>query len=501
MRANRIGMLATCAILLVALVVLSLVPMLLLGQYDRMACDDYYYSKYTRSAVVQGGSVGDIVSAAADTVVENFNTWQGTYSAVFLFSLQPGIWDRTLYALTPIILIGTLIAGLGVFLHAICRTLLNTKKSVWIIAWMMAILLCLQFPRDANDGFYWYNSAMLYTFFFSLLLLWVGFALHLSLRKQRTGLRLWLSGALLALFTAVIAGANYSTALLFGVILLSWVAWSTWKQRKLLPITLLSLIVFAAGFLINILAPGNAVRQSVFVTMNPVKAVLAAITGTPLRMFGQFLRHPGILGLIVLVWTPFCIVAVRDSNRAFRLPLLTLAISWLILAVQFTPPFYAMGISGPYRLWNIIIFSFYLLLMGNVYYIAGWWKRRFSDQYTKVLNMLLRARRLAVVYLAVVVCASVLLSGFGPAIGVERESATSVRAALALMDEKTRVYAEAFDMQAQAVMDAQAETLSVPAIPEPDSLIPDGDLTDYIGVSEEPALWYGKHLDIAAAAQ
>ena len=118
-----------------------------------------------------------------------------------------------------------------------------------------------------------------------------------------------------------------------------------------------------------------------------------------------------------------------------------------------------------------------------------------------MLNWLLRARRLAPVYLAVVVCASVLLSGVGPALGLERESATSVRAALALMDGTTRRYAEAFDAQAQAVLDAQTDPVEVTAILEPDYLLPEGDLTLYIGVSEEPSLWYGKHLVIAAQGQ
>jgi hypothetical protein len=394
-----------------------------------------------------------------------------------------------------------LIAGLGVFLHSIFRSLLKAKRSVWIIAWMIATMLCVQFPRDAKEGFYWFNSAMLYTFFFGLLLIWIGYAVKLSARRDLAGWRLWVHGFLLALFTAVIAGANYPIALLFGIILLGWVAWSAWKQRKLLPVALLSLIVFAAGFLVNALAPGNDVRQAALESMSPVQAVIAAITGTPVRMLGQFFRHIGVVGLVFLVWAPFCVVLLRDSRGAFRLPLVAPVATWLILAALFTPPYYAMGFSGPYRLWNIIIFTFYLLLMGNVYYFLGWWKRRFPGQYDWVLNRLLRVKRLAPAYLAVVVCAFVLLSGVGPSFGLERESATSVRAALALMDGSSKRYAQAFDEQAQAVIDAESEPLTVAGIPEPDPLLPDGDLADYIGFSEEPDLWFGKQLDAAASGQ
>jgi hypothetical protein len=139
--------------------------------------------------------------------------------------------------------------------------------------------------------------------------------------------------------------------------------------------------------------------------------------------------------------------------------------------------------------------------MGNIYYFIGWWKRRFPNAYTMVLNWILRVKRLAPYYLAIVVCASVLLSGVGPSIGVERESPTTVRATLALMDGKSRSFAAAFDGQVQAVFDAKTDPVEVPVISEPDSLLPDGDLTLYIGVREELNTWYGKQLVIAPAGQ
>lgn len=501
MRSNRIGILRICAALLVALVVCSLIPVFALGQYDRMAFDDYDYSKYTRGVVAKGGSLGEVLSAAADTVALNYNSWQGTYSATFLFSLQPGIISPGLYAITPMIQIGFLIAGFGVFLHSICRTLLNMRRSVWIIIWMIATLLCVQFPREAKEGFYWFNSAIFYTFFFSLMLLWIGVALHFSAQRERKGWQLWVRGLLLALFAAIIAGANYPTAMIFGVILVGWVVWSAWKERKLLPVTIVWLVLFAAGFLVNLLAPGNAVRQAELEKMKPVQAVIAAILGTPIRMVSQFFRHRGVVGIFALVWAPFCIVLLRDNRQKFRLPLLVPIASWLILAALFTPPYYATGFSGPYRLWNIVIFTFYLLLMGNIYYFLGWWKRRVPNQYTEVLNLILRFRKLAPYYLAVVVCASVLVSGVGPSIGVERESPTTMRAIRALKDGRSRAFAAAFDEQAQAVFDANQDTVEVPAISEPDSLLPDADLTLYIGKRDELNTWYGKQLVIAAKGE
>jgi hypothetical protein len=154
MRKNKIGLLTICGVLLVVLVALSLFPVLSVSRYDRMSADDYDFSIWTNDALRRGGSFGDTLSAAVGTVLNIYDTWQGTYSAVFLFSLQPGIWGHTWYPLTPVILITTLMAGLGYFLFVVCKRLLGGSKSMWLISWMIAVMLCVQFPRDASEAFF-----------------------------------------------------------------------------------------------------------------------------------------------------------------------------------------------------------------------------------------------------------------------------------------------------------------------------------------------------------
>jgi len=496
MNNRRWGVLGVCGAILVILFLVTLIPIGLVSAYDRMDFDDYDYSVLTRAAVRDDGSASGVLCAAGQTVTDTYQTWQGTFSAVFLFSLQPAIWGQGWYAVTPWILIGTLVFGLGCFTFAVLVVALRQDRRVWLLGWMLASILCVQFPRDPSEGFFWYNGGMFYTFFFGLLLIWLALIIDLANREQPKRAGTLLRSIALVLLSGIVAGGNYPTALLLGVLLVGYLLWSIRNRRAILPALIFSLAVFCAGFALNVLAPGNGVRQALLEQQTPIRAVLSAIAGTPVRLLGQLLRHPGILAILLLVWAPFSVVLMQRVERRFRFPLLIPVASFLLLAAMYTPSYYAMGNAGSYRLWNIVMFAFYLLLMLNIFYLTGWWKRRFPAGYEKTLAFLLRWKRLAPVYLLLTVCLSLALSGVGPSIGIERESPTSVRAFEALQNGSAKAYAEAFDRQATAIEQSLGGEVLVQPIPEPDSLLPDGDLTRYIPMSYEPSRWFDRELKL-----
>ncbi|MEA4940228.1 MAG: DUF6056 family protein [Christensenella sp.] len=494
MNKRRWSVLGVCGAMLLIIFLTTLVPIGLVSAYDRMDFDDYDYSVLTHAAVRDDGSALGLLRAAGQTVSDTYQNWQGTYSAVFLFSLQPAIWGQGWYAVTPWILIGALVLGLGCFTYAIFVVALRQDRRVWLLVWMLTSILCVQFPRDPSEGFFWYNGGMFYTFFFGLLLIWLALIVDLANRQQATRTGGWLRGVALALLGGIIAGGNYPTALLLGVLLIGYLLWSILNRKAILPVLILSLVVYGIGFALNVLAPGNSVRQALLEQQTPIRAVLSAITGTPVRLLGQLLRHPGVLAMLLLVWTPLSVILVQRVERRFRLPLLIPVASFLMLAAMFTPSYYAMSNAGSYRLWNIVMFAFYLLLMLNIFYFIGWWKHRFPASYGKTLALLLQWKQLAPVYLLLTVCLSLAFSGVGPSLGIERESPTSIRALEALQDGSAKAYAEAFDRQADAIEQCTCGEALVQPIPEPCTLLPDGDLTRYIPMSYEPSRWYNRDL-------
>jgi len=407
-----------------------------------MVADDIDFGQAVHAVYADGGSAVEIAQTAGQTVAEYYKEWQGTYAAIFLFALQPGAFSAGFYSITPILLIGALVAGLGYFLNRLILHVLAAPSYVWLGAWAVAVFLCVQFPRSASEGFFWYNGGVFYVFFFALMLFALGYIMHGLFRTGSRKTVLLGRTLLLSALSVLLAGGNYPVALLYGVCLLGSILFSRWRGCPMTWPLIISFIIFVAGFAINVLAPGNQVRASYWEGLAPMRAIVSALFGVLPRMGGMFLRHRGIFLTILFLWLPFCIYVQRTPRFSYKWPWLPPLISWLILGVMFTPPFYATGSGGPDRLWNCVYFMFVLLLMANVYYLAGWFRQRYGSAYEWMCGRMLRLKRLAAPYIALCFVGILLVSGLGPDAGLERENATTVQAILELVDGTAKEHEE-----------------------------------------------------------
>ena len=80
------------AILLTVLFVLQIIPILYLGRFSHPTSDDFKYGAYSHTAWQETGSLAAVVEAAAKGVAEDYRTWQGSYSALFLMRLEPTVF-------------------------------------------------------------------------------------------------------------------------------------------------------------------------------------------------------------------------------------------------------------------------------------------------------------------------------------------------------------------------------------------------------------------------
>ena len=91
MKKHSLCITAAAVAALVLLAVL-LVPMLMIAQYDVPINDDYSYGQNTVRVWNSTRDVAAVLKAALQMVRFVYYNWQGSYSAVFLMSLQPGIF-------------------------------------------------------------------------------------------------------------------------------------------------------------------------------------------------------------------------------------------------------------------------------------------------------------------------------------------------------------------------------------------------------------------------
>jgi len=357
----------TLAIFLASAFFLSIIPLFILSFYNRAAADDYSYSVLTVHAWRETGSIFQVLLAACETVRTFYNVWQGTFSAVFLFSLQPAIFGNSFYFITTFIMLGMLIISTGYLLHVLIVQYLKADKWTWVIVSSIVLFLSIQLIPNANEAFYWYNGNVYYTFFYSVML----FMLGLILKLLKTSSKKWfiirsIEIVLLAIF---LSGGNYVTGLISIILLALLSGFLFVKKQKTFWIVLSALIIMITGMLVSGLAPGNVYRAASLTPMAPLTAIVYALYNG-LILLAQW-TNLVIFAFLMLLF-PLFLSIVKNTKFSFKYPTLVILGSYALFSAQLTPSLFAMGDPGSARLMDIYYFAFVLLVIFNFFYLVGW---------------------------------------------------------------------------------------------------------------------------------
>ncbi len=359
------------AIVIAALFALSLVPLLLIGRYDHPSADDLSYGLLTAQTWTRTHSFPQVVQSAAEQARLIYGNWQGTFSAVFLMAFQPAIFGENYYFLTPIILIISLTAGTMLFLNILLVDWMGSDRLSAMIISLLVSAVTVQFVYSPVEGFYWYNGGIFYTFFYSLALFL--FSIVLLMMKSKTFIRKIVYALIASGLAFIIGTGNYTTALTSVLILAFLLLVCVLKNRKCLY-TIITVFAFSlAGLLISATAPGNAIRQAA-IGKHPgaLQAIFLSF------VFGGYSIFNATTVPIVIMWlflTPFLYQIAAKSKYKFAHPIRFALVSFCIYCAQATPPIFAMGVSLPERLIDIVYYSYYLLVLLNLLYFLGWLSR------------------------------------------------------------------------------------------------------------------------------
>ena len=166
----------------IVLLIIVLIPMIAIGFFTHPLGDDYHYGQYAAEALRESGNILSVFPEAIKGMVEQYNTWQGTYFAMFLMYLPPHVFSDFLYKLYPTILILFFCASIFFLIRPI---VINSSDSItnsdkkeakkdtlsvysWIsISSILCIISILQIPL-CGEAFYWYNGSIYYMGFLSM---------------------------------------------------------------------------------------------------------------------------------------------------------------------------------------------------------------------------------------------------------------------------------------------------------------------------------------------
>jgi hypothetical protein len=201
-------------------------------------------------------------------MINTYNIWQGNFSAIFLMRLQPGIFGEQYYFIAPLILISSFAACSMFFFYTVFKRVFHTDGYRAGIIALAITFVSMQLCNTPSDSFYWYNGAIYYTFFYSLMLLLYALLIRMRTASPAATAVLTIISGMLAF---LIGGSNYATALFMCIVLALTAGAAIYcvilKKNTVIrgyhvPAYIIIAVAAIAGLFISMAAPGNAIRQS-----------------------------------------------------------------------------------------------------------------------------------------------------------------------------------------------------------------------------------------------
>lgn len=358
------------AILSFAVLVLTILPMLYLSFFDYANGDDFNYGALTHQAFLQTGSVWSVLKAAATVVRNTWYLWQGTWSSVFLFSLQPGIWNEKAYGVTVWIALFCILAGSFYLIRIILREKLGMSRSMMVFLWSVLMILTLQFMPNIKTAVFWYTSVAHYIIPYGVSLFLLGWTIHyLDNGKKRyfVGIlisMIYLGGAGYPLVVLSLAGVFFLT---IGFLIRN----KDNSLRKRAAWLCLPFLLEIIGFLISAVAPGNKIRGGEdfgFSLSRVLETVTGGFSDTFLDLWDGITRPELLLPTVismVFVW----LLYQPSEKKAEELPhpLMVVVIGIVIMALVRMPALYA-GVDNvssgvPDTEYAVTMFGIFLILL------------------------------------------------------------------------------------------------------------------------------------------
>lgn len=368
-RLSNRQMLVAAAVLLI----LSLVPILLLGRYNVMCIDDYDYGRRVHDVWQETGSYSASIQEAWRQNMELYQEWQGTYVSCFLMALCPMNFNYGIAWVVPVLMIGMFAVSSFVLGRHIFVRWLGCEKDGAALAMLLLLFLFYQVIEAPFEGIYWYNGATHYVlmqavWFFLLTLV----SETIWAEKKRRAAVCCGTAAILAV---VVGGGNLVTGLQ-AEILMAFLVFYAFRQRKdKIIYVIIPLFTGSLGFLANILAPGNGRRSSVDMDegYSAVKAIAMSFYNT--AVFA--IRWTPVLAVLLwFVLLPLLWKLAKASKRDFSHPVLVTAGAYCVISAMFTPTLFAVGMTGLSRVDNIIQMTYYL----SVLFVTAYWLGYFSHR-------------------------------------------------------------------------------------------------------------------------
>ena len=354
--------------LFVALIILiSLIPVFYIGRYNHPSADDYGYSAEMHFALQAGTGFLGVLKTAWETSLAYMKTWQGLYSSSFVLSMQPAVFGEKYYAITTPIIVAALFAGTAAFFAEILHGIFGAKRRGALFIALVIVFYMVQAMPCPVEGLYWFNGAVNYLFFWGVMMCQAALLLRYWY-GEKTSVCTVIAAGILSFITS---GGNHVTAFAGILFNLTACGFSLWKRRKLL--VSIPAITGIAGFLLNITAPGTAVRMA---KLGKPAGVISTILHSGFYALCCNIEYMSFsLLMLFVILTPVLLHLLKNHSARISFSLWgllgLLVFDFVILSAMFAVPYYAMGLVGEGRVHNTRFVMYVLLAVLTYGYFLG----------------------------------------------------------------------------------------------------------------------------------
>ncbi|MCL2274945.1 MAG: hypothetical protein FWC16_08475 [Defluviitaleaceae bacterium] len=358
------------AIIALTVFIFSILPILTVSLFNHAAADDLAFSEQAFITWRETGSLPAVLQVAWDNVVSIYRTWQGTYTGVFLMTMQPGLFGEEFYFIGTFILLFGLIFSVLFFSKTLLCDCLGANRWQWLAISIPPLAVCIQTMSNSRDSFLWFNGGVLYTFTFSMYLILLTLTLKF-IRKPKI-----ITAIIISVFGFVTAGGAIPIAMLCFLTGITATVYLFIKKHPAKYTMLIAFIPVIVGSLIAALAPGHAVRRA-FVQANPGNFGDVPMFGVPFvsvvyGFWTMFLTVNVPFLLTMLLISPFLYQLLDNKDWKFKYPLWVSLLSFMFICGLYVPLIYGNGFNIIDRYVNIVQMSVWILGIINTFYWLGW---------------------------------------------------------------------------------------------------------------------------------
>lgn len=356
--------------------IISLLPVLYCSLFDYASGDDLWEGAAAYRVLAEHGTIKEFFSEIYRWAKTDYNAWEGNWSSIILWCLEPSIWGEKVYCITPWIALFSLCGGSIYFLFHYLKKYLTGNTAFLIIISVIVCFFSVQYMPYIRGGIFWYTGMINYTFPYGLCLasfVWMD-------KFIKTGKKCYL--IFTSVFFAYLGGSGYITIVLafelLCFIILSNMFWQK-NEQKFRPLWLLiPLILLITGFIFSAISPGNAARGGEEYYLGFTKifmTIFESIKQGFLGGVGWFISvRPLVLTMPLIFITTWELIDVNKIKWKFKHPVIVIAFLFLISCSVYAPGIYAQNeVSGGVP--DTIYFVFILMYTFGIIYLTLYLKK------------------------------------------------------------------------------------------------------------------------------